>query len=107
VFWVALLGLGLWALFSIGQHRRLRIVLGLTLLGLLAQHMVFGEETFLYSIHFAPLLVILAALSTLTRARPVALVLTRALVLSAGINNNLQFISATELVQCIEGIVVR
>jgi len=101
------LGLGVWALFSVERQRRLRIVLGVMLLGQLAQHMVFGEETFLYSIHFAPLLVIVVALSTLTRARPAALVLTGALVVNAGINNGLLFLSAAGLAQCIEGLVAR
>jgi hypothetical protein len=99
--WIILLGLGLWALFSIKQHRRLRIVLGLLLLGQLVLHIIYGEETFLYSLHFGPLLVILAALSTLTRKRRVVLVLVVALLVSAGINNGLQFARATEFVQCL------
>ena len=100
--WAALLGLGLWALFSIKQHRQLRIALGLTLLGQLTLHILYGEEIFLYSLHFAPLLVLLAALSTLTRARLAALVLAGALVLSVGMNNGLQFIKATEVIQCLK-----
>ncbi len=99
VLWTALLGLGLWGLFSARQQRKLRILLGFTLLGQLALHAVYGEETFLYSLHFAPLLVVLAALSTLTRARPAALLLAGMLVLSAGVNNGLQFNKAREFVQ--------
>lgn len=92
VFWIALLSLGLWGLFSIKKHLRLRIALGLTLLGQLALHLVYGtDETFLYSLHFAPLLLILAAMSTLTKARPLALMLVGMLVLTAGVNNILQF----------------
>lgn len=87
VLWIALLGLGVWGLFSIKEHLKLRIVLGLTLLGQFMLHMLYGDETFLYSLHFAPLLVVLAAFSTLTRMRPLALVLASMLVLSAGINN--------------------
>jgi len=85
--WTALLGLGLWGLFSARQHRPLRIVLGLMLLGQLALHTVYGDETFLYALHFAPLLIVLAAWSTLTPARPLALVLASMLVFCAGINN--------------------
>ncbi len=89
--WTALLGLGIWGLFSVKQHLKLRLVLGFTLLGQLGLHTVYGDETFLYSLHFVPLLVVLAALSTLTRARWIALVLASILLLSAGANNYLQF----------------
>ena len=97
--WIALLGLGLWGLFSIKKHLKLRIVIGLALLGQLALHAVYGRETFLYSLHFAPLLVVLAALSVLTRVRPLALVLVLILTLTVGINNGLQFSKATTVVQ--------
>ncbi|MBD2251307.1 hypothetical protein [Nostoc parmelioides] len=73
------------------KHLKFRIVLGLTILGQLALHSVYGDETFLFSLHFAPLLVVLAALSTLTRARPLALVLAGMLVLIVSVNNGLQF----------------
>lgn len=87
ILWAALLGLGLWALFMLKVHLKLRLVLGLTLLGQLALHLVYGEETFLYSLHFGPLLVIMAALSTLTRARSVSLALVMALIVMSGMNN--------------------
>ncbi|BAY48499.1 hypothetical protein SAMD00079811_61240 [Scytonema sp. HK-05] len=99
VLWTALLGLGLWGFFSIKQHLKLRIVLGLTLLGQLALHLVYGSETFLYALHFVPLLIVLAAFSTLTRARPLALVLAGALALSAGVNNGLQFDKVIKVVE--------
>ncbi|MGH7999796.1 MAG: hypothetical protein ACREPR_10305, partial [Brasilonema sp.] len=96
--WAGLLALGLWALFSLKVHCKLRIVLGLTLLGQLAIHSVLYTETFLYSLHFGPLLVVLAALSTLHKpARLIALVLAGTLVLTAGVNNVLQFNKATAL----------
>lgn len=98
VLWIALLSLGLWGLFSTRKHLRLRVVLGLTILGQLALHTVYGNETFLYTLNFLPLLVVLAALSTLTRARLLALVLAGMLVLSAGMNNILQFNQAVAFI---------
>lgn len=98
VLWIALLSLGLWGLFSTRKHLRLRVVLGLTILGQLALHTVYGNETFLYTLNFLPLLVVLAALSTLTRARLLALVLAGMLVLSAGTNNILQFNQAVAFI---------
>ena len=96
LLWIALLSLGLWGFFSIRKHLQLRVVLGITLVGQLTLHILYGGETFLHSLHFLPFLIVLAALSTLTRARLVALLLAGTLVLSAGVNNGLQFRQAIE-----------
>jgi hypothetical protein len=89
-----LLAIGIWALFRVAPHRPARVVLGLTLLCQLGLHMVYGKETFLYSLHFAPLLVILAALGTQTPARPLVLLLAGGLVVVAAANNYSQFTKA-------------
>jgi hypothetical protein len=90
--WTVLLGLGLWSFVTIKQHPKLRIVLGVTLLVQLGMHSIYGvEETFIYSLHFLPLLLTLAALSLLTRLRPLALLLASILIVSAGMNNHEQF----------------
>lgn len=96
VLWIALFSLGVWALFSLKQNRKFRIVLGLSLLGQLALEILYGDERFVHSIHFLPFLIVVAALSTLTRARVLALVLAGALVVTAGINNSLQFSKAVD-----------
>ena len=98
VAWTALLGLGIWGFFAYRRHTKLRIVLALTLLGQLLLHAVYGTETFLYSLHFLPLLILLAAFSTFTRARPVALLLTAILVVTAGTNNFIQLNKTAEIV---------
>jgi hypothetical protein len=90
--WTGLLGLGLWGFFSIKQHRKLRIILGLTLSAQLLMHSIYGvEETFIYSLHFAPLLLTFSALSLFTRFRLISLLLVTILIFSAGINNKAQF----------------
>jgi hypothetical protein len=99
VLWGVLLGLGVWALFTAGSHRRLRLVLGLSLLGQFALHAVYGDETFLYAMHFGPLLVVVAAFSTLTRMRTFGLALAGTLAICAGINNGLQFGTALKLLE--------
>lgn len=98
VLWTALLGLGLWGFFSCRQHTKLRIVLAFSLLGQLLLHVVYGSETFLYSLHFLPLLILLAAFSTFTSARLVALVMVGALVLMMGANNFIQLSKAVDVV---------
>jgi len=95
VLWVSLLGLGLWALVKVKRLGRFRWVLILSLLGQFGLHLVYGDETFLYALHFAPLLVVFASLGSLTRARWISLVLAAMLVVTAGLNNSLQFKEAT------------
>ncbi len=97
--WTALLGLGVWGFFSTKKHFKLRLVLGLFLLAQLALHTVYGDETFLYALHFIPLLIVLASFSLLTPARLVGLGLAGALIVCAGINNGLQFKQATDFIQ--------
>ncbi len=96
VSWTALLLLGIWGFFTTKQHPKLRIVLGGTFLLQLAMHSVYGTgETFIYALHFAPLLLTLAAFGCLTRLRLVALALAAVLAVSAGINNRAQFLQLT------------
>jgi len=90
--WVVLLGLGIWGVFSTpGLQWPLKKVVGLTLLGQLALHLVYGDETFLYALHFIPLLLTIAAFSLLSRFRLLGLSLAMALAVSAGIHNHGQF----------------
>lgn len=98
--WVALLALGIWALFSLKIHQKIRCFLGVLLLGQLSLHLVYtGRETFLYSLHFAPLLIGVAALSTLTRSRLWSLGLASLLLICMTINNGLQFNKARAFYQ--------
>ncbi|MFB2839395.1 hypothetical protein [Floridanema evergladense] len=100
ICWTGLLLIGIWGFFTTKQQPKLRIVLGLIIVGQLLIHSVYGaRETFIYSLHFAPLLLILAAFSSLTRLRLVALVLAGVLVVSAGINNRSQYNQATATLQ--------
>lgn len=94
--WTGLLSLGVWGFFATKQHPKLRIVLGITILGQLLMHSIYGtQETFIYSLHFAPLLLTVAAFSSLTHLRWLGLVLTGLLLVSAGINNRSQFNQVT------------
>lgn len=86
--WAALLGLGVWSITNSKVQSRLRIMLILSAVSQLLLHMAYGPETFLYSMHYMPLLVVLAAFSTLTpKTRLPALMLAVCLIISAGLNN--------------------
>jgi hypothetical protein len=75
-------------LLSSRGDRRLRIVLGGTLAGQVLLHMVYGEETFLYTMHVAPLLILAAALATTATAwRRTILLLAVALTGVAAVGN--------------------
>ncbi|MGG6293738.1 hypothetical protein ACQ4M4_04880 [Leptolyngbya sp. AN02str] len=96
--WTGLLLLGLWGFFSTKKHPKLRIVLGLTLAAQMAMHSIYGaEETFIYSLHFAPLLLTLASFSLFTRCRLVSLGLIVILIVSAGVTNRAQFNHVTAM----------
>ncbi|MCC6485315.1 MAG: hypothetical protein IT209_10760 [Armatimonadetes bacterium] len=65
--WVALLTIGIAALLRMPSQRALRLSAGFILAFNLALHSVYGSETVLYSLHFVPALIVIAALSEHTR----------------------------------------
>ncbi|MCA9738440.1 MAG: hypothetical protein R3E98_05390 [Gemmatimonadota bacterium] len=89
--WMALLVLGVVHGLRSPRHRRLTVFLLLALLSQLVLHAVFGDETFLYSAHFLPLLVVLAALATRGPRPRLVLALAALALVAGGINNLTQF----------------
>lgn len=98
VAWLGLLGLGGVGLWAGPAPLRFRAVLGLCLAGQLGLHLLYGDETFLYACHYAPLLVLAAALSSLTRWRPWARAAVIVLIPCAAMNNALQLGAALQWV---------
>jgi hypothetical protein len=96
IIWTILLIIGLWSLFSLKVHSKFRTVLGFTLLGQLALHLIYGTEIFIYSLHFNVLLIPLVALGSLTQMRTVVTVLTCLLIPCVAINNFTQFYEAID-----------
>ena len=99
VAWVGLMLLGIWSVITLRASLKLRLLLAIVGLGFLGAHLMFGDETFLYSLQFAPLLVMLAAFSALGPLRRWSLALAVVFVLSAGIHNLSQFQHASEFVR--------
>lgn len=89
VGWSALLALGAWSAWA--SRSNMALLCALILAGQFVLHIVFGEETFLYTLHVQPLLVILAAEVTFTRWRLFGLALASVVSVCAGINNYEQF----------------
>jgi hypothetical protein len=94
--WLALLGLGVWAAYK--TRPRLATLCGLIAVGQLALHTVFGSQTFLYTMHFLPLLIVVAACATFTKHRNAALALACIVSVTAGMNNWAEFRGAASVV---------
>jgi hypothetical protein len=95
ILWAALLALAALGLLSSRGDRRFRIVLGSTLAGQILLHLIYGEETFLYMLHVAPLLILAAALAAAaTPWRRIILALAVALAFTAAMNNASQLATA-------------
>ncbi len=97
--WITLLALGIMSSLKDTRINTLSAVLWIFLSGQIVLHLVYGgEETFLYALDWTPFLVLLAAQSTFTRYRRVALGLAAALVVCGGINNYRLFNQAVEMI---------
>ncbi len=95
VLWAALLALAAIGLVSARGDRSIQLVLGSTIAGQVLLHTIYGEETFLYTMHIAPLLILAAALaSTTTPWRRTILALAVALAVAAAVNNWTQLATA-------------
>ena len=90
--WVLLLALGAWSVAT--RASAVRGPLLLALAGHLLVYSIYGEETFLYTLHIAPLLVCLAALATNTRLRTVALGSAALLAVLLAVHNSRELAEA-------------
>jgi hypothetical protein len=84
--WIALFVLGLTRLYRSGD----RFVYWLVCAGLsshLLLHLIYGEETFLYSLHWVPLLIVAASYACRGRLRLLSLALVVLLTAGIGLSN--------------------
>lgn len=98
ISWVCLLGFATWALARVPLYPRFRIMLALSILGQIALHLLYGNETFLYAMDWMPLFVTAAALATLTRWRWVVLTVAAVFLVTAGIHNGGELRAALDTV---------
>jgi hypothetical protein len=92
IVWAMLLLIGAWALVT--QRHAMRAPLALALLGHATVDATYGEETFLYALLVAPVLVAVVALAANTRLRAVVLVLAAMLTVLLAANNSEQLSTA-------------
>jgi hypothetical protein len=81
--WLTLLVAGAWTYATMKALRRFRLTVVIALTGQFALHLVYGSETFLYSLDWLPLLIVIAALPSQTRLRPLVLSAASIFVISA------------------------
>jgi hypothetical protein len=99
VSWILLLLAGILATFTaIRQSPLMRVVVVSTALQL-GLHIVFGGETFLYSMHFLPLLILFVVPATRSRFRVPILALSIIVAITSAINNQRQFSTASEFIR--------
>lgn len=96
---LGMLALGAWSALTMRGLVKLRWLLAIVGLGFVGAHVIFGDETFLYSLQFAPLLVLLAAFSAMGPMRRWGMALAVLFVFSAGTHNVTQFQRASAYVQ--------
>lgn len=92
--WLALVAYGAWALCRSAQSRRFGLAVLATLGFQVLLHLIYGEETFLYALHFSPLLVVLAAGIFVAEKKRLAAAVVAALIVFAAFNNVQQLVVA-------------
>lgn len=103
VLWTPMLVFGALGLFASGTDRGVRAALALTLAGQIVLYQLYGEETFLYTLNVAPLLILSTAAAVNTRYRRVVLGLALALIPVLIINNGMQLAKALDFFEWAEG----
>lgn len=97
VLLILFFGAGLWALVSLQQYPKFRLALGLMLAGQLGLHLLYGAETFLYSLHWIPLLATLGGLGSLVIPRHIWCAAAVLLLVNTAINNASKFGQASQV----------
>jgi len=89
--WIVMLALGLWALWKDPANTKFKSVILFVLAGQYLLHMVYGDETFLFSMNWMPLLIIVAAFGLTSPYRKWVIALTIVNIIGIGYNNVHQF----------------
>ena len=89
--WLFVLALGIIQLLQNKKMRKFSLVILSTLASQIALHSIYGEETFLYSLHFITILVVLSASSLRSLNRSKSIILIIILIFLIAVNNLIKF----------------
>jgi hypothetical protein len=92
--WAVMLGFGLWAMWKQPENTKFKLVILAIVAGQYLLHMVYGDETFLFSMNWMPLLIIVASFGLTLPYRKWIIALTIVTTIGTAYNNFHQF-SAT------------
>jgi len=92
--WLSTLAWGCVSIFLSSQLRRYGLAVVMALGAQVVLHLFYGEETFLYALHFLPMLILLASGVLISDRRRLALLAILTLTVLAGMNNGQQLVSA-------------
>ena len=95
--WTLLLTLGIWAALKEHVSPQVSIAVGLMIAANVCLHLVYGEEVFLYALHFACLYAVVAAWACLT-LRKVAVPILLVTVVASHLHNSAQFSEVARIV---------
>jgi hypothetical protein len=91
--WLSTLAWGCVSIFLSSQLRRYGLAVVMALGAQVVLHLFYGEETFLYALHFLPMLILLASGVLISDRRRLALLAILTLTVLAGMNNGQQLVS--------------
>ena len=95
--WLVIFGAGVVRAFFISSRRRFLIVVGGFTVYQLALHLVYGDEPFLYSMHFLPALILIGCLSLTGKYRNYFAALMCISIICNLVNNVTRFLEAIAL----------
>ncbi len=95
--WLALFGIGVWGGLRTTYLRPVSAGLILMVLSQAAIHIVYGDPTFLYALHFMPVLIAIASISWFTSLRWIAFAGALVVTILGGVSNVEQFEAAASL----------
>ena len=101
IAWVVLLGAGVWGAVSRRECRLPLLGAGLMLTAQTMLHLVYGEVTFLYSLSFMPLILLLASQAWFAPYRKVGIAMAGIVIVFGGINNERRLQEQVEIADCL------
>ena len=101
--WIVLLTFGLWGAAKHKAGKPAFFALATFIVGQFAMHLVYGDVTFLYSLHFFPALLGIAAFGWFSPARMVSLAAALVFLVAGATSNLQQFCTATDIARTLVG----
>lgn len=97
--WIALFAIATYAALALSEQRQIVYALVLMLAGQAMLHLVYGFPTFLFGLHFLPVLTGFVILAFGTKMRTLILCLTSFVCVTGGVSNYQRFLEGVEILE--------